>query len=73
MKYFKPRDILSCLKEDYEGRANLGSILPKEMGRVIPVGRLDYRAEGLMLLTNNGDMAKTIHLAAAEYEGVYKC
>jgi len=43
------------------------------MGRVIPVGRLDYRAEGLMLLTNNGDMAKTIHLAAAEYEGVYKC
>ena len=43
------------------------------MGRVIPVGRLDYRAEGLMLLTNNGDMAKTINLAANDFKSVYKC
>ena len=43
------------------------------MGRVIPVGYLGYLEEGVMLLTNNGDMAKTINLAANDIKSVYKC
>jgi len=43
------------------------------MGRIFPVGFLGYSEEGLMLLTNNGDMAKTINLAVNDFKSVYKC
>jgi len=43
------------------------------MGRVIPVGFLGYMEEGVMLLTNNGDMARTIEHTAKDINSVYKC
>jgi len=43
------------------------------MGRIYPVGYLDYLDEGVMLLTNNGDMAKAINLAEKDINSVYAC
>ena len=43
------------------------------MGRIIPVGFLGYLEEGVMLLTNSGDMSWTINHAALEFNSVYKC
>ncbi len=52
----KPRHVV-CTMADPEGRATVRNLLPAEVGRVYPVGRLDYDAEGVLLLTNDGDLA----------------
>jgi 23S rRNA pseudouridine2605 synthase len=52
----KPRHVV-CTMSDPEGRATVRNLLPAEVGRVYPVGRLDYDAEGVLLLTNDGDLA----------------
>jgi 23S rRNA pseudouridine2605 synthase len=52
---YKPRGVLSSLS-DAEGRKTLRDIVPVE-GHWYPVGRLDYNSEGLMLLTNDGELA----------------
>jgi len=46
--------------QDPEGRRTVMDLAPKEYGRVYPVGRLDYDATGLMLLTNDGDLAQRL-------------
>lgn len=57
--FHKPRGVVSTL-EDPEGRPTLLDFLPELAVRVFPVGRLDYDATGLVLLTNDGDLAKVI-------------
>ncbi len=52
---YKPRGVLSSL-HDPEGRKTLSDIVPVE-GHWYPVGRLDYNSEGLILLTNDGELA----------------
>jgi 23S rRNA pseudouridine2605 synthase len=52
----KPRHVV-CTMADPQGRATVRDLLPKEIGRVYPVGRLDYDAEGVLLLTDDGDLA----------------
>ena len=52
----KPRHVV-CTMADPEGRATVRNLIPAEVGRVYPVGRLDYDAEGVLLLTNDGDLA----------------
>ncbi len=52
----KPGGVISSLS-DPEGRAVITDLLNKVRGRVFPVGRLDYDAEGVLLLTNDGDLA----------------
>lgn len=55
----KPRGVLVTLK-DPEGRRTVASLLPDIPGRVFPVGRLDRDSEGLLLLTNDGDLAHRV-------------
>jgi len=52
----KPKGVI-CTVSDDRGRKTVMDLLPPEMqiGRVFPVGRLDYATEGLLLLTNDGD------------------
>jgi pseudouridine synthase len=52
----KPRDVLvaAC---DERGRSTVMDLLADFPGRVFPVGRLDYRSEGLLLFTNDGELA----------------
>jgi pseudouridine synthase len=55
----KPKGYLTTMKADPEGRLTLLDLLPKKRikARVYPVGRLDYNSEGLVLLTNDGELA----------------
>lgn len=59
LSYFvldKPRHVV-CTLADPQGRATIRDLLPAEIGRVYPVGRLDYDAEGVLLLTDDGELA----------------
>ncbi|MDD2443740.1 MAG: pseudouridine synthase [Desulfotomaculaceae bacterium] len=53
---YKPRGYVSTLSDE-KGRKKVTDLLVGVPGRVYPVGRLDYDSEGLLLLTNDGDMA----------------
>lgn len=56
---YKPRGIISSLY-DPEGRKTLKDLLRGVRERVVPIGRLDYNSEGLILLTNDGALAERI-------------
>src|SRR5215212_2328037 len=55
----KPKNVMSTL-DDPEGRPTVKEYLHGVSVRVFPVGRLDFDSEGLMLLTNNGDLAQAL-------------
>ena len=52
----KPKGVV-CTAADDRGRKTVVDFLPEGAGRVFPVGRLDYATEGLLILTNDGDLA----------------
>ena len=64
----KPSGVLTTMR-DQRGRADIRPFLPKDGLRVFPVGRLDRDSEGLLLLTNDGELAN--HLSHPRY-GVEK-
>ena len=53
---FKPKGVVTTA-DDPEGRKTVLDLLPTSHRRLFPVGRLDYIAEGLLLLTDDGDLA----------------
>jgi 23S rRNA pseudouridine2605 synthase len=53
---YKPRRVISAASDD-RGRECVTDYVPPELGRLYPVGRLDYDSEGLILLTNDGTLA----------------
>lgn len=62
-RYHKPQGLLTTHK-DPKGRPTVFDQLPKELPRVISVGRLDFNSEGLLLLTNDGALARQLELPA---------
>ena len=52
----KPKGCV-CTVKDEKGRKTVLDLLPAGAGRVFPVGRLDYDSEGLLILTNDGELA----------------
>ena len=57
---YKPREVMTTC-DDPEGRATvLDLVVPAVRERVFPVGRLDYHSEGLLLLTNDGELAARV-------------
>lgn len=57
----KPVGVVSTVS-DPQGRTKVTDLLPTEAGRVVPVGRLDYDSEGLLLMTNDGELtARLLH------------
>ncbi len=57
--FYKPVGVVSTLT-DPEGRACLSDFIGRIKYRLFPVGRLDFNSEGLMILTNDGDLANRI-------------
>ncbi|MCC2642651.1 MAG: rluB [Nitrospira sp.] len=55
----KPKNVMSTL-DDPEGRPTVKDLLHGVTVRVFPVGRLDFDSEGLMLLTNHGELAQAL-------------
>jgi len=59
--YHKPRGLVTT-HSDPQGRPTIFSALPKHLPRLISVGRLDLNTEGLLLLTNDGELARLLEL-----------
>ena len=67
----KPRGYLTSVS-DPEGRPIVTELLPQSLGRLYPVGRLDFNTEGLLLLTNDGDFTNFITAAKNRVQKVYE-
>jgi 23S rRNA pseudouridine2605 synthase len=67
----KPRGYLSSAS-DPEGRPLVTELLPSSLGRLHPVGRLDFNTEGLLLLTNDGNFTNFITAARNRVEKIYE-
>ncbi|WP_127089858.1 pseudouridine synthase [Aquabacter cavernae] len=59
--YHKPRGVVTT-NRDPEGRTTLFEILPRGLPRLVSIGRLDLNSEGLLLLTNDGGLARVLEL-----------
>jgi 23S rRNA pseudouridine2605 synthase len=66
----KPRGYVSTLK-DPEGRRLVTDLLTDIPQRLFPIGRLDYNTEGLLLLTNDGELAQRISHPRYHVEKTY--
>src|ERR671919_1638337 len=67
----KPKGYLSSVS-DPEGRPLVTDLLPPSLGRLYPVGRLDFNTEGLLLLTNDGDFTNFITSARNGVHKIYE-
>ena len=66
----KPKGVV-CTVSDDRGRKTVMEFLPEGTGRVFPVGRLDYETEGLLILTNDGDLSFRLTHPATEIPKTY--
>ena len=69
--YHKPRGLVTT-SADPQGRPTIFGALPKELPRLISVGRLDLSTEGLLLLTNDGGLARALELPATGWVRRYR-
>lgn len=69
--YHKPAGLLTTHK-DTKARATVFDHLPAGLPRVISVGRLDLNSEGLLLLTNNGELSRKLELPENGWSRRYK-
>ncbi|MDH4468622.1 MAG: pseudouridine synthase [Bacteriovoracaceae bacterium] len=67
----KPRGVITSVT-DPEGRKTVMDFIPPLKDRLFPVGRLDYLSEGLIIITNDGDMAHEIMHPSHEVTKVYE-
>ena len=70
-KLYKPIKVM-CTTKDPKKRKTIFDIIPKNLPRLISIGRLDYMSEGLILLTNNGDFARKLELPSSNISRVYR-
>jgi len=66
----KPKGYVTTLS-DPEGRPTVMDLVSKRVGRVYPVGRLDYASEGLLLMTNDGALAAKLMKAGSHVAKTY--
>jgi len=67
----KPKGYVTTV-HDPEGRPTVMELLPKRGERVYPVGRLDYASEGLLLMTNDGELAAKLMKAGSHVPKTYR-
>ncbi len=69
--YHKPRGLVTT-HADPQGRPTIFAALPKSLPRLLSVGRLDMNTEGLLLLTNDGGLARVLELPATGWMRRYR-
>lgn len=70
-RFHKPRGVITASR-DPQGRTTIDALMPYDMPRVMPVGRLDYASEGLLLLTNDGELKRHLELPATGWIRRYR-
>ncbi|HEX5321876.1 MAG TPA: pseudouridine synthase [Stellaceae bacterium] len=70
-RYHKPVGLVTTHRDE-KGRPTVFGALPKELPRLISVGRLDLNSEGLLLLTNDGELARRLELPETGWLRRYK-
>lgn len=70
-RYHKPAGLLTTHR-DPEGRPTIFERMPAELPRVVSIGRLDLNSEGLLLLTNDGALARQLELPATGWLRRYR-
>ena len=70
-RYHKPSGLVTTHKDE-KGRPTVFANLPKALGRVVSVGRLDFNSEGLLLLTNDGEIARRLEMPASGWIRKYR-
>lgn len=69
--YYKPAGLVTTA-HDPQGRPTVFDNLPPDMPRVISVGRLDLNTEGLLLLTNDGELSRYLELPSTGWVRTYR-
>jgi len=70
-RHHKPAGLVTTHRDE-RGRPTVFDSLPKELPRLISIGRLDLNSEGLLLLTNDGELARRLELPATGWVRRYK-
>jgi 23S rRNA pseudouridine2605 synthase len=70
-RYHKPTGLVTTHKDE-KNRPTVFANLPKHLGRVVSVGRLDFNSEGLLLLTNDGEIARRMEIPASGWTRTYR-
>ena len=70
-RYHKPAGLVTTHKDE-KGRPTVFAGLPKNLGRVVSVGRLDFNSEGLLLLTNDGEIARRLEVPSSGWVRKYR-
>lgn len=70
-RFHKPDGVLTAAR-DPAGRPVIGDLLPEELPRLMPVGRLDMTSEGLLLMTNDGGLKRHLELPATGWLRRYR-
>lgn len=69
--FHKPPAVLTT-RHDPAGRPTIYDLLPDNLPRLMPVGRLDFNTEGLLLLTNDGELKRALELPASGIPRTYR-
>ena len=69
--FHKPEGCLTA-ERDFSGRKTIYDVLPKDLPRLMPIGRLDLNTEGLLLLTNDGEFKRQMELPSTGVERSYR-
>ncbi len=70
-RFHKPKGLVTT-NSDEKNRETIFDVLPKDMPRTITIGRLDINTEGLLLLTNDGELARHLELPSTGWLRRYK-
>ena len=69
--FHKPLGVV-CTSKDEQGRKTIFDVLPPDLPRVMNIGRLDLNSEGLLLLTNDGEIKRKLELPSTGWLRRYR-